>query len=133
MAHATLAMMNALKIKIWSARGLFTLGVIAMVVGVLDPLEGSVIILCGSGLVALGTWLRGQGRALAVYRTWLFGMIAFGVIAMFALSAVGGFGGPSGRSMWWGLLLLPYPIGWLLGIANLIARMIDRARHRHAA
>jgi hypothetical protein len=103
-----------------------------MVVGALDPLEGSVIILAGSGLLALGTWLGQQEKGLVVYRAWLFGMIAFGVIALFALSAAGGFGGKSGRSMWWGLVLLPYPVGWLLGIANLIARLIDRIRHRHA-
>lgn len=125
--------MNAPKIKLWSARASFTLGVIGMIVGSLDPLEGAVVILAGSGLVALGTWLGNQERGLAIYRTWLFGMIAFGILAMFALSAAGGFGGPSGRSMWWGLLLLPYPIGWLLGIANLIARMIERLRHHRVA
>jgi hypothetical protein len=103
-----------------------------MVVGALDPLEGSVLILAGSGLVALGSWLGGQARSIVVYRMWLFGMIAFGVIALFVLSAMGGFGGKTGRSMWWALVLLPYPIGWLLGIANLITRAIDRLRHRHA-
>ena len=103
-----------------------------MVVGMLDPLEGSVIILAGSGLVALGTWLGNQGRALSVYRAWLFGMIALGVIALFWMSAAGGIGGKTGHSLWWGLVLLPYPIGWLLGMANLVSRLINRVRHRHA-
>ena len=103
-----------------------------MIVGMLDPLEGSVVILAGSGLVTLATWLGHQEKALAIYRTWLFGMIAFGVIAMFVISAMGGLGGKTGRSMWWGLVLLPYPFGWLLSMANLIARAIDRVRHRHA-
>lgn len=114
---------------IW-ARVLFTIGVIAMVVGALDPLEGSAVILVGSGLVTLGTWLGHCGRELFVYWVWLFGMIAFGVVALFVLSAFGGIGGKSGHSMWWGLVLLPYPIGWLLGIANLVARLIERIRHR---
>jgi len=124
--------MNVQKIKILSARILFPLGVIAMVVGVLDPLEGSVVILTGSGLVAIGTWLGHHDKETAVYRTWLFGMIALGVIAMFVMSAMGGLGGKTGRSMWWGLVLLPYPVGWLLSMANLIARLIERVRHRHA-
>ncbi|HXR46790.1 MAG TPA: hypothetical protein VN784_05060 [Candidatus Limnocylindrales bacterium] len=124
--------MNTKKTKSISARILFSIGVIAMVVGMLDPLEGSVVILAGSGLVALGTWLGHKGRALSVYWAWLFGMITTGVIALFWMSAVGGIGGNSGHSLWWGLVLLPYPIGWLLGIANLVSRMIDSVRHRHA-
>jgi hypothetical protein len=124
--------MNMAKMKILSARILFILGVIAMVIGAIDPLEGSVIILAGSGLVVLGTWLGRQQRGLCVYRTCLFGMIAFGVIALFALSAVGGIGGRTGHSMWWGLLLLPYPIGWVFAMANFVAWGIDRVRHRRA-
>jgi purine-cytosine permease-like protein len=124
--------MDTTKLKYLSARILFILGIIAMIIGAVDPLEGSVIILVGSGLVFLGTWVGHQARGLVVYRAWLFGMIVFGVIAMFALSSVGGIGGKTGHSMWWGLLLLPYPIGWILAMANLVARGIDRARHRHA-
>jgi hypothetical protein len=127
-----MTIMNTTKTKNISARILFIVGVIAMIVGMLDPLEGSVIILAGSGFVALGTWLGNKGRALSVYWAWLFGMIASGVIALFWLSAVGGIGGNSGHSPWWGLVLLPYPIGWLLGMANLVSRMIDSVRHRHA-
>ena len=123
--------MNTQNIKPLSARILFPVGVMAMIVGALDPLEGSVLILAGSGLVAFSSWLGNQARSVVIYRTWLFGMIAFGVIAMFGFSAVGGFGGQTGRSMWWALVLLPYPIGWLLEIASLIARGIDRLRHRH--
>ena len=124
--------MNTTKTKSLLSRVLFIIGVIAMVVGILDPLEGSVIILAGSGLIVLGTWLGNKGWTLSVYRACLFGMITFGVIALFWMSAVGGIGGNSGHSLWWGLVLLPYPIGWLLGIANLVRRLIDSVRHRHA-
>jgi hypothetical protein len=99
-----------------------------MVVGALDPLEGSLVILAGSGLVTLGTWLGGSDRRLVVDWLWLFGLILFGVIALFALSAVGGIGGRSGHSLWWGLLVLPYPAAWLLGLANLARRSISRIR-----
>ena len=99
----------------------------------MDPLEGSLVILAGSGLVTLGTWLGESDRRLLVNWLWPFGLILFGVIALFALSAVGGIGGKGGHSLWWGLLVLPYPAGWLLGLANLVRRLINRIRHRHPA
>jgi len=108
-------------------------GGVAMVVGAVDPLEGSLVILAGSGLVTLGTWLGESDRRLLLNWVWLFGLILFGVIALFALSAVGGIGGKDGHSLWWGLLVLPYPAGWLLGLANLAKRLINCIRHRHAA
>ena len=37
---------------------------------------------------------------------------------MFGMSALGGVGGTSGRSIWWILLCLPYPIGWVLGLVG---------------
>ena len=125
--------MNTAKLKNLSARILSGFGVVAMIVGAVDPLEGSVVILAGSGLVVLGPWLGHQQRRLCVYRTCLFGMIAVGVIALFVLSAVGGIGGKTGHSMWWGLLLLPYPIGWILDMASLASGLIERAWHRLAA
>lgn len=108
-------------------------GGVAMVVGAVDPLEGSILILAGSGLVTLGTWLGESDRRLLVTWLRLFGLILFGVAALFALSAVGGIGGKGGHSLWWGLLVLPYPAGWLLGLADLLRRLINRIRHRHAA
>ncbi|HPA19970.1 MAG TPA: hypothetical protein PLU30_19625 [Verrucomicrobiae bacterium] len=89
----------------------------AMVIGAIDPLEGSVIILVGSGLVAFGAFLGRGERRLFAYRLWVFVLIAIGVGALWGLSAVGGFGGQA-RSVWWGMLVLPYVIGWLMGICG---------------
>jgi len=100
---------------LWS-RILIIVGSIAMLVGALDPMEGSLVILPGSGLVAFGTFLGQSERRFIAYRVWVFLLIAIGVGAMWGLSSVGGFGGNSGRSMWWGLLILPYLIGWSMGI-----------------
>ncbi len=100
---------------IWS-RILVIVGSIAMLVGALDPMEGSLLILPGSGLVALGTFLGQHERRLIAYRVGVFILIAIGVGARWGLSSVGGFGGHSGRSNWWGLLILPYLIGWTMGI-----------------
>jgi hypothetical protein len=101
--------------SIWS-RILIVVGSIAMLVGALDPMEGSLVILPGSGLVALGAFLGHSERRLIAYRVGVFILIVIGVGAMWGLSWVGGFGGPSGRSMWWGVLILPYLIGWSMGI-----------------
>ena len=97
---------------LWS-RILIMVGSVAMLVGALDPMEGSVVILPGSGLVALGTFLRADERRWIAYRVLVFILIAIGVGALWGLPS---FGGNSGRSMWWGVLILPYLIGWSMGI-----------------
>jgi len=107
------------------ARILKVLGSIAMVVGTLDPMEGSLLILPGSGLVALGTFLAKEERRTLLYWGWVFILIAMGVAALFALSAIGGIGGTSGHSLWWGLLILPYPAGWLLAVIGGVARLVS--------
>ena len=118
--------------SLWS-RILVTVGGSAMLLGAIDPLEGSVVILAGSALVLIGTFLDETGRQLLSYWITAVVLIAVGVGAMFALSAIGGIGGNSGHSMWWGVLILPYPIGWIMGIANLLVRLVRSVRHHHAA
>jgi hypothetical protein len=43
-------------------------------------------------------------------------MLVVGVAALWGLSVIGGFGGTSGRSYFWGRFVVPYPIGWLAGL-----------------
>ena len=119
---------------LWS-RILGIVGGIAMLLGSLDPLEGSLLILPGSGLVAVAVCLSGKGRRTVLYWTWVFGLIAVGVGALFGLSAVGGIGGQSGHSLWWGVLLLPYAAGWLMALAGAVfglARFWKGRRRAHA-
>lgn len=99
----------------WS-RILVIVGSIAMVFGAIDPMEGSLAVLPGSGLLALGTYLGHREHRLIAYRVWGFILIAIGVAALWGLSSVGGIGGTSGRPIWWGVLILPYLIGWSMGI-----------------
>ena len=101
--------------SLWS-HILIVLGSIGMLVGAVDPMEGALVILPGSLLVALGTFLGQCERQLIAYRVWVFILVAIGVGAMWGLSSVGGIGGKSGHSMWWGVLILPYLIGWSMGI-----------------
>ncbi len=118
--------------SLWSR--VFTIvGAIAMLLGAFDPLEGSVVIIAGSFLVLIGAFLGQDSRQFRLFWTATFLLIAVGVGAMFALSAIGGIGGDSGRSMWWGALILPYPAGWILGIVSLLIGLIKSINHRQAA
>ncbi|MDF2774211.1 MAG: hypothetical protein K0S86_3708 [Geminicoccaceae bacterium] len=91
-------------------------GGVGLVMGSLDPMEGSALILPGSALLALASYLGREDRRLVAYRTWSFVLVALGVGALFGLSAMGGVGGSSGRSAWWALLFLPYLVGWSIDI-----------------
>jgi hypothetical protein len=114
---------------LWS-RILIIVGGIAMMLGTLDPLEGSLLILPGSGVVALGLFVGKAEPRLLRYWVWVFILIAAGVGALFGLSAVGGFGGTSGLSMWWGVLLLPYAVGWIMGLAGAISALVRLIKTR---
>ena len=69
-------------------------------------------------MVALGTFLGQSERRLIASRVWVFILIAIGVGALWGMSMVGGIGGKNGPSMWWGVLILPYLIGWWMGIVG---------------
>lgn len=86
-------------------------GCLLMVLGAADPLEGSVVIVAGTAAASVGAWLGGSR-----FRTLLLGSTALvwvGVALMFGLSALGGVGGSTGRSVWWAVVVLPYPVGWI--------------------
>jgi hypothetical protein len=100
------------------AKVMVIVGSILILVGALDPLEGSILIFIGSGLAALGTFLGRAEPRLIRYRTLVFCLIAAGLAAMWGLTAKGGFGGKTGLSMWWGLLILPYLIGYPMAIGG---------------
>ena len=87
-----------------------------MLVGAIDPMEGSLVILPGSLLFAFGGLIGREERRIISYRIWVATLIALGVAALWVSSMFGGFGGETGRSMWWALVLLPYPVGWSLGV-----------------
>ena len=101
-------------------------GIAALIIGILDFLEGSVVIAAGSLLITIATYLtHDRHRKLFLFSTIL---IAIGVSLLFYLSSLGGFGGDSPLSWWYGLFVLPYPIGWLMAIVLLIVRLSKRDR-----
>lgn len=95
------------KRMLWS-RILSVIGVVALLIGALDPMEGSFVIVPATAVIALSAFLaRNRFRQLAY---WGFGLTAIGVGWMFIISALGGFGGETGRSMWWQLPCCHIPL-----------------------
>jgi hypothetical protein len=119
--------------NLWS-RILIGAGLLGMVVGALDPIEGSLVILPSTGVTALGALLAHSRQRLHLCTA--FAMVAVGVGALFGLSAFGindiGWGA-NARSAWWGLLILPYPVGWMLGLLDGIPALVQSFRHGAAA
>lgn len=101
----------------WS-RVLLVAGLVCMIVGAIDPLEGSLVILPGGVLAAVGAFLGKSAHRKLLYASLI--LMAVGIGAMWILSGVGGIGGTAGRSMWWGLLMLPYPVGLIMGLIGAI-------------
>jgi hypothetical protein len=92
------------------------IGLVGMLLGGLDPLEGSFIIVPGACLVALAAFL-GKLRLRALFYGSL-ALVAVGAGAMWTLTAIGGIGGSTGRSMWWGLSVLPLAVGWVMALVS---------------
>lgn len=98
------------------ARGLIVIGIVLMLVALTDPLEGSLVTIPGIAAVAASARITRSRRRTLTY--WAGGLLVMGVSTMWILSAFGGLGGDTGRSLWWALVLLPYPVGWLLGLVS---------------
>ena len=111
-------------------RIIYIVGVIALIIGAIDPLEGSVVIIVGSALLALSAYAASE-RHTKIFTASLL-MIVIGVAFLFYFSSLGGFGGTSTLSWWWGLLILPFPIGWLTIIIVLIRRAIENKKLKKA-
>lgn len=103
-------------------RIIYIIGVVALIIVVIDPLEGSLLIMAGSALLALSAYATSD-RHSKIFTASLI-MIVIGVAFMFYFSSLGGFGVTSTLSWWWGLLILPFSIGWLTIITVLIRRAI---------
>lgn len=117
-----------MKEKISWTHILYMIGVGLLIAGALDPLEGSIVIAVGSLLLTLSTYLT-RDRHWKIFLT-SFLLIGIGVSFLYYLSQLGGIGGNSKLSWWYGLLMIPYPIGWLATIVLLIFR-VTRKKHSY--
>ena len=115
-----------MKDKLKWTRIIYITGVISIIIGALDPLEGSILIMIGSALLALSAYITSDKHS-KIFTVSLV-IILIGVAFMFYFSSLGGFGGTSTLSWWWGLLILPFPIGWLTIIIVLIKRAIENKK-----
>lgn len=99
-------------------------GVVALILGIIDPLEGSILIALGSILLVFSAYLRNDPH----WKIFLLSsaLIITGVSFLFYFSSRGGFGGSTELSWWYGALILPYPLGWLIAIALLIIRTFKK-------
>lgn len=101
-------------------------GITLLMLGTLDPLEGSVLVAL-SGLLL--SWEARHNRRAGA--SWIFFAtlgIVTGVAYLFWISSLGGFGGNSGRSYWWALGILPYPVGWLMLTGWLLQGALKRKK-----
>jgi len=105
---------------------LFIFGIAVMIIGAVDPVEGSILILAGSACIAISTFILKNKQ----WKWYLYAFLAIviGVFFLFYLSSLGGFGGDSKLSWWWGLLIIPYPAGWIFTMALLIIRALSKNR-----
>ncbi|MEY3405096.1 MAG: hypothetical protein RL161_526 [Bacteroidota bacterium] len=101
-------------------------GLLLLILGSLDPMEGSVLIAIAAVLFALRSRLNQEVLQKMFFLTAVACMI--GVTAIFTISSFGGLGGEKGISWWWGLFILPYPLAWL----TLIYLLIKSHRKRKA-
>ncbi len=102
---------------------MFTTGVVLLIAGALDPLEGSPVVALGSMLLAVSAFkLQDAHRRLF---TFLSVLICTGVAVMWYISSLGGFHPKTGWGWWIGIA--PYPVGWL---ATLVLLMVRWAKKR---
>lgn len=102
----------------------YIIGVVALIIGAIDPLEGSVVISAGSVCLMLSTLLRKDRQRKTFFI--LFLMILSGIFFLFFFSSLGGGRGTSSLSWWWGLLILLYPTGWLLAMVLIIKMAVKK-------
>ncbi len=89
-------------------------GIVCLFLGAIDPLEASLLILLGSCLYTMAMYLRIHEKRFFFLICSL--MMGSGIFFMFLFSWLGGIGGKSDYSLWWGILILPYPIAWLITV-----------------
>ena len=107
---------------------IFYSGVVALILGIIDPLEGSVIIFCGGLLITISAWLSSMEQKYLFLSCTL--LLAVGIFFLFYLSSLGGFGGDSGLAWGWSLLIIPYPAGWLVMTGLLIRLEVRRYKSK---
>ncbi|HOJ37805.1 MAG TPA: hypothetical protein PLP99_07380 [Ignavibacteriales bacterium] len=101
-------------------------GLLTFILGTLDPLEGSILILFGIFSITYFMFKTDNQHKKKFLTAGILATI--GIFFMFYFSSLGGFLGNSKLSNWYLLLLIPYPVGWLLTIIYLIINLISKKK-----
>ncbi len=89
-------------------------GGLAVLIGGIDPLEGSILVLTGTALLAAAAMVAPCEPEVRKTRGLNLGLALAGFAAIWGMTALGGVGGATGRSFSWALLGLPLMAGWSL-------------------
>lgn len=108
-------------------RIIYIIGVIALIIGALDPLEGSLVIDTGAVFIVLSSFLM-QDRHRKVFLISAI-MIFVGVFSLWLVSSLGGY--DPKREWWWNVLIIPYPLGWVIFIVTLVLRAMEQFKQKH--
>ena len=104
------------------------IGIALILLGSLDPMEGSVLISLGSIVFAIASWL--QQNAWKWHTVVAAAAIGLGVSALWIVSSKGGF--DPATEWWWLLAILPYPVAWLGLLGGMtystIVKLLNRKR-----
>ncbi len=112
--------------KVKWTRVIIIIGVIALIIGAIDPMEGSIVIAVGCIFTSLATFLT-HDRHHKIFLAAAI-MILVGVFSLWYVSSLGGF--DPKREWWWDVLILSYPIGWLISIIILIIRAFKKPKQQ---
>jgi hypothetical protein len=104
-------------------RIVYIAGVVLSIIGLIDPMEGSMVILLGCALTTLTTYIA-KDRHQKIFLI-NFILMLIGVFFLFFLSSFGGLG-KGALSWWWGILILPYPVAIFGNLILLIVRAFNK-------
>ncbi len=111
-----------MKNKIKWTRVVFTTGVVALLIGIFNPLGWSVVVATGAFLVTLSA-LAENDRHRYLYLASTF-LVISGVILMYFVSSLGNY--EIQGEWWWNLMIIPYPVGWIVIMATLLIKLIQK-------
>lgn len=89
-------------------------GGLVVLVGGVDPLEGSILVLTGTALLAAAAMVAPCDGVVRRARAINLALTLVGFAAIWGMTAVGGVGESTGHSFWCALLGLPLVAGWSL-------------------
>ncbi|MBC2838303.1 hypothetical protein [Robiginitalea sp. SC105] len=104
----------------------FYAGLFLAMAGVLFPIWGAPLVLGGSALLMATTRRFGDPHA-RWYRV-AFLMICLGVLSLWTRFILSGFDAEAALANGWGMLVLPYPLGWFLILILVFIRLFMRKR-----